>query len=141
MSEWRIEFYEDSNGKRPVATWMDSLSDEKFAALNKANQNILAVQGIQLSATSWLKPLGEGLYEFRIRHQASEIEGMYKSKGRKPPKSKNSISIREFITFDKGKVILLLGAYDKGRDPSRKTQQKQISLAQKRLKDWKRRQI
>lgn len=141
MSDWQIEFYEDSNGKRPVLTWMKSLSDEKFAAVEKANQNILAVQGINLASSAWLTALGDGLYEFRIRHGASEIEGMYKAKNRKPPKSRNSILIREFISFENGKIIILLGAYDKGRDPSKKTQQEQISKARKRLKDWKRRRI
>jgi phage-related protein len=141
MADWQIEFYEDKNGKRPVLTWLETLSDEKFAAVEKANQNILAVQGIHLASSSWLKALGDGLYEFRIRHSASDIEGMYKAKNRKPPRSKNSILIREFITFEKGKIIILLGAYDKGKDPSKKTQQEQIAKAQKRLNDWKRRKI
>jgi hypothetical protein len=44
--------------------------------------------------------------------------------------------IREFVAFEKGKIIILLGAYDKGRDPSKKTQQDQIKKARKRLKDW-----
>ena len=32
---------------------------------------------------------------------------------------------------------MLLGGYDKGRDPSDKAEQKQIKQARKRLKQWK----
>lgn len=136
MADWQIEFYEDKNGKCPVLIWMENLSDEKFAAVERANKNILAAQGIHLVSSSWLKALGDGLYEFRIKHNASEIEGMYKAKNKKPPRYKSSILIREFVAFEKGKIIILLGAYDKGRDPSKKTQQNQIQKARKRLKDW-----
>jgi hypothetical protein len=34
------------------------------------------------------------------------------------------------------RVILLLGGYDKGRDPSSRRQEREIALARSRLTDW-----
>ena len=113
---------------RDSVTWVDAsvaisigigLVFSPDGAVEKANKNILAVQGIQLASSAWLTPLGDGLYEFRIKHSATEIEGLYRAKNKNPPKNKSSILIREFIAFEKGKIIILLGAYDKGIDPSK----------------------
>ena len=139
MAEWQIEFYEDENGKRPVEKWMRSLEDDKFSAITKAHDSVLCLQGINLLQGSWLKALGGGIYEFRVRHSAEQIEGLYTQKKRGVAKQNSNILLREFIAFRKGKIILLLGAYDKGEDPSKKTQQEQINLARKRLQDWDRR--
>ncbi|BAQ21064.1 hypothetical protein cgR_6002 [Corynebacterium glutamicum R] len=42
-----------------------------------------------------------------------------------------------FCTFHGSKTVLLLGGYDKGKDPSPKRQQKEIQRAQKQLTQWR----
>lgn len=136
MSDWQIEFYEDENGKRPVEKWIESLDDSKLASIDMANRTFLKEQGIELLNSSWFKSVGDGVYEFRIRHTALQIERLYKQKSVKEVAPKSPILLREFVAFRKGRVVILLAAYDKGKDPSEKTQQKQIALAKKRLRDW-----
>lgn len=136
MTEWEIEFYEDKNGKRPVEKWIESLDDTKLASIDLAHRLLLKEKGTDLLNSNWFKSVGDGVYEFRIRHTAQQIENLYKQKTAKEVVPKSPIILREFVAFRKDKVILLLAAYDKGKDPSAKTQQKQITLAKKRLKDW-----
>ena len=46
------------------------------------------------------------------------------------------VQYRIFCHAHGDKIILLLGAYDKGQDVSKKRQQQEIALAKDRLKDW-----
>jgi putative component of toxin-antitoxin plasmid stabilization module len=48
--------------------------------------------------------------------------------------------VRIFCHAHGNKLILLLGGYDKAKDPSRKRQQAEIETARRRLTDWRRRQ-
>lgn len=138
-AKWRIEFYEDAQGRRPVEKWIDGLSDQKAGAVILALQEVLAVDGIKLVSSAWLKPLGSGLYEFRIRHSASEIQAMYKVANRVLARGTTAILLRVFVAFEGEKLIVLLGAYDKGKNDKQSFQQAQIEIARKRLRDWKRR--
>ena len=138
-AKWRIEFYEDAQGRRPVEKWIDGLSDQKAGAVILALQEVLAVDGIELVSSAWLKPLGSGLYEFRIRHSASEIQAMYKVANRVLARGTTAILLRVFVAFEGEKLIVLLGAYDKGKNDKQSFQQAQIEIARKRLRDWKRR--
>ena len=138
-TKWSIEFYEDAQGRRPVERWIDGLSDQKAESVLVALNEVLAVNGIKLTSGAWLKALGTGLYEFRIRHSASEIQEMYKAANRRLAKGTESILFRIFVTFEGAQVIVLLGAYDKGKNDKQSFQQAQIEVARKRLRDWKRR--
>ena len=138
-AKWRIEFYEDAQGRRPVEKWIDGLSDQKAGAVILALQEVLAVDGIKLVSSAWLKPLGSGLYEFRIRHSASEIQAMYKVANKGLVGGVAAILLRVFVAFEGEKLIVLLGAYDKGKNDKQSFQQAQIEIARKRLRDWKRR--
>jgi hypothetical protein len=138
-AKWRIEFYEDTQGRRPVEKWIDGLSDQKAEAVIVALQEVLAINGINLASSAWLKPSGSGLYEFRIRHSTSEIQGMYKVANRALMGGAEAILLRIFLAFEGERVIVLLRAYDKGKNDSQSFQQKQIEVARKRLRDWKRR--
>lgn len=137
MSDWTAEFYEDETGRRPVEHWMDSLTIAEFAALRAAIVRILEVQGIQLGSTPWLKALGEGLFEFRVRHDAATIERMYGSTSLAESPTQRKILLRLFVHFHGNKVILLLHGYDKGGDDSPRRQNKEIQEARKRLAHWK----
>ena len=137
MKDWSIEFYEDEAGKRPVESWMDSLSEIKRAAAIAAIQIILKMQGIELRNTKWMKPLGGGLFEFRIRHTGPQISRMYGFSGHEGRNLKLGLVLRIFLAFEVDQVIILLGAYDKGQKDSIRNQQKQIEISRKRLRAWK----
>ncbi len=134
---WHVEMYEDDRGRCPVQRWLDSLSDQKFAAMDAAIRHRLATQGLDLARTSWLTPLGEGLYEFRVRSSAAEIERMYDEAGRVVPEGTESILLRLFVHFHGERVVLLLDGYDKRQDASARRQQREIAAARKILKAWK----
>lgn len=137
MSEWTTEFYEDEAGRRPVEIWMGSLTVAEFAALRAAILRVLEVRGIELGSTPWLKALGEGLFEFRVRHDAATIEALYGSTSLAEQPTQRKILLRLFVHFHGDKVILLLHGYDKGGDDSPRKQNKEIQEARKRLAHWK----
>jgi hypothetical protein len=64
--KWKIEFYEDAQGRRPVEKWIDGLSDHKAEAVLLALQEVLAVNGITLTSGAWLKSLERGYTSFKL---------------------------------------------------------------------------
>jgi hypothetical protein len=136
MAKFEIEIFRDSNGKQPFLTWADrKLSDSQFAALDAAIDHVLAEQGIQLLGTAWMKSLGKNLFEFRIRHTASQII-TETSPNTKSNNERNKVLLRVFVSFPFQSQILVLHGYDKGSDDSRSRQHKEIALARSRLKEW-----
>jgi hypothetical protein len=135
---WTVEVFTADNGRAPFTTFADDLSDFTFTALDAAIQHVLAVRGIDLMSTEWLKALGHGLHEFRVRHTADEIAHMFADEptGEKPGPGE-SVLLRVFVHFHGQKVVLLLSGYDKGDDPSSKRQQREIAAARKYLTAWK----
>lgn len=137
---WTPEPFEADDGTVPFERFIDDLSDFKFVALDTAIRHVLAVRGIDLVRTEWLKALGQGLHEFRVRHEADEIARMF---GADPPGVEaplEKVLLRVFVHFYGDKIVLLLGGYDKGRDPKEKRQQREIARARKLLGQFKQRQ-
>ena len=98
---------------------------------------MLSERGIDLVRTEWLKPLGKGLHEFRIRHDANEVAHMF---GGNPPQVTapvERILLRVFVHFYGDKAILLLGGYDKGEDAKQRRQQREIAQARRLLAQFK----
>ena len=137
MTFWTAELYEDAGGKTPVKIWFDDLSEVKFAAMDTAIRQVLQVQGIDLARTHWLTPLGEGLWEFRVRDTAAEILRMYSDAHEEPGRNPEKILLRLFVHFYGQRIVLLLHGYDKSANDAARNQQREISLAGKRLKAWK----
>lgn len=137
MTMWTVEFYEDAGGKRPVETWMAGLSTAEYAAVRAAIVHVLEPQGLALASTPWITPLGSGLYEFRIRHDAATIESMYRGSGTSRSRAPGKILLRLFVHFHGNKIVLMLHGYDKGKDNSPTRQNKEIQRAQKMLRTWK----
>lgn len=128
----------------PFTAFADSLDDFTFVALDAALRTVLAVRGLDLVRTEWLKPLGEGLHEFRVRHDAAEIAQMFggddadeAANAMSPPRP---ILLRVFVHFHGDRVILLLSGYDKGKEPSERRQQRDIAQARKHVTAWKEQQ-
>jgi hypothetical protein len=137
---WTPEPFEADDGTVPFAAFVDDLSDFKFVALETAIDLVLSQRGIDLVRTEWLKALGEGLHEFRVRHTAEETARMFGGDAASTGTPREAVLLRVFVHFYGTKVVLLLGGYDKGEDPKPKRQQREITQARKLLAQFKERQ-
>ena len=134
---WSLEVFATDEGFEPFTAFLEGLGDTEAAALDAALEHVLAVGGLDLARGEWLKPLGEGLHEFRVRHTADEIRRQFADE---PPELQpapgEKVLLRVFVHFYGRRVILLLSGYDKGDDPSGRTQGREIKQARKFLKAW-----
>jgi putative component of toxin-antitoxin plasmid stabilization module len=137
---WTPEVFEADDGTVPFERFISGLSDTKFAALDAAIEHVLAVRGLELVRTEWLKALGEGLHEFRVRHDADEIARMFGADSAVLSSPPEAILLRIFVHFHGQKVVLLLGGYDKAADPNKRRQQREIDQARRLLTQFRERQ-
>jgi len=131
---WNIEFYADNDGREPCREWADGLSPQKRAAFAAAVRLVLARRGLDVVETEYGKALGDGLYEFRVRWTANEIR--HKVEGLPPEDvggAPEAILLRVFFCTARRRIILLLGGYDKAREPGDRRQQREIAKARKVL--------
>jgi len=139
---YRIEFYEDESGDRPVHRWLTrELSVRQRRALGVAMFEYLQLYGAGVCSTEFGKALGDGLYEFRLRHDLPELVRRSGSEYRPaldegPPQR---MLLRIFFAVYGDRVVLLLGGYDKAKSPGTKRQQTEIEAARARLREWKQR--
>jgi hypothetical protein len=135
---WKVRFYRDlETGAQPARDWLDGLAgadEAKQLAVLAAVERVLAVHGVDVCETEWGKNLGRALYEFRVRHPATTIRNMFPlpRDGDDAPDSIGEpakILLRLFFTTYGPGVILLLSGYDKGTDPSRGRQEREIERA------------
>ncbi|MEI2699041.1 MAG: hypothetical protein V9E94_12100 [Microthrixaceae bacterium] len=138
--DWTPEPFEADDGTIPFQRFVDDLSDLKFVALDTAIDRVLSARGIDLVRTEWLKALGEGLHEFRVRHDADEVARMFGGDVPDAVGRPEKVLLRVFVHFYGQKVILLLGGYDKGDDPKPRRQQREIAEARRLLGQVKERQ-
>ena len=117
-----IEFYETPQGDKPVLRWIkDELSVRQRRALGYAVYRLLQRYGIGVCDTEFGRQLGGGLFEFRLRLQA-HTDG-------------ESAPLRATRRFFAGSIPLL-GAYDKGKNPGRRRQDREIKVARSRLTEY-----
>ena len=109
--EWGVESHPDFDFDQ----FLEELPEPNQLVVYETVSQVLRVKGNQLAGTHWVKALGSGLFEFRIAGP--------------------QLLVRIFFTFKVGRVILLLGAYDKKRSPSSKRQQQEIARARKRMQN------
>lgn len=133
---WTLEVFATDSGDEPLTRFLGDLSDAAAVALDAALNHVLAVRGMDLAKSEWLKPLGQGLHEFRVRHSADEIRHMFADEQPGVAPDPESILLRVFVHFHGQKVVLLLSGYDKQDDASKKRQEKEIALARKCLTAW-----
>lgn len=139
MPRFELEFYADASGDQPVLRWLrDELSPTQRRAIGVAMAEILQAEGIAVCRGAYGKQLGEGLFEFRLRHDAAEILRSLGKPAREEPR-RQRILLRVFCHAHGDRLILLLGGYDKGADPSKTRQQREIAEARRRLADYRRR--
>lgn len=132
-ADWSTE-YDDARFER----FFLSLSGYQQAVLTAAIEHFLAVYGPDICAGDWGKPLGEGLYEFRV---SKSLRAIYSAAGVErdaDPGDDRKVLIRLFCTFYGKKVVLIFHGYDKGRSPSPKQQQVEIARARAAYRQWRR---
>jgi|GEM_PF-2645965 hypothetical protein len=115
---YRIEFYEDDDGREPALLFMQSLTPAKRRAVGVALNEFLGHLGPNVVATDFGKNLGGGLLEFRVDQDAAQI--LRKAgKDPRPEPDPGKILLRVFFHAHGTKLILLLSGYDKGERPSK----------------------
>lgn len=140
MAQFTIEFYEDAHGDKPVLRWLrEELTAVQRRAVGVAMAEFLQNEGVGVCRGPYGKQLGDGLFEFRLRHDAAEILRSVGKPARDDPHGER-ILLRVFCHAHGHRVILLLGGYDKGADPSKKRQRREIADARRRLAEFRRRQ-
>jgi putative component of toxin-antitoxin plasmid stabilization module len=118
---YTLEFYEDPEGHQPVRSWLrTALTSEERRTVGAAMRAILQAEGIGVCGTAFGRQLGGGLFEFRLRDE--------------------DLLVRIFCHAHGSRLILLLGGYDKGRDPSERRQNREIETARAGLEEWRSRQ-
>lgn len=134
---YTLEFYEDASGRAPVRDWLDDLPENKRAAAVAGLRHVLGRLGLEVCRTEYGKQLGKGLAEFRLRHSEDVILGKFAGERPSRRRGKEKILLRVFFHAHGDKLILLLAAYDKGRYPSPRRQEKEIAAARARLREWR----
>ena len=138
---WNLEFYEEA-GREPVLDFLRSLDEYKEQALAAALNSVLRYEGTAVCGTSWGRWIADakGIFEFRVRHDAATI--LREHGAPVPPELEGEehadVLLRVFCHAHGNKVVLLLAAYDKGREPSDKRQNAEIKRAKQRLAAWRR---
>jgi hypothetical protein len=92
---------------------------------------VLAERGLDVVETEYGKPLGGGLYEFRLRWTAAEVRNKAGRVSDPAAAKSENIKLRVFFCTAGRKIILLLSGYDKGRDTSGRRQDREIARARK----------
>ena len=133
-SNYTLEFYESPDGTLPVLDWLRSLSPTQKRAVGQAMNKVLQRDGIGVCGTEFGTQIGKGLFEFRARLSSADILAPGETDA-----DPWEMVVRIFCHAHGNKLILLLGSYDKAKDPSRKRQQSEIETARKRLVEWRRR--
>lgn len=137
---WRTEYYVDSRGNSPFARWFEKeLRPYEQTVLVAAITQVLEVLGPEVCRSEFGKPLGNGLYEFRVRQSLHAIRTFGQSDPPPaPPDHDRKVLLRVFLTFHGERIILLFHGLNKARDSSARRQQREIRKARQLLDQWRR---
>lgn len=117
---FELRFFDDGSGRQPVREWLRSLPPPDRRSIGAALREILQERGVSVCGTPFGRQLGAGLFEFRLRSEG--------------------VLVRIFCHAFGDQLILLLGGYDKGSDPSSRRQAAEIETARRHLAEWRQRQ-
>ena len=132
-----LEYYRTADGDQPVRRWIDhDLSAAQRKAVMAALKYLLAAEGIGICASEYGRHLGRGLFELRIRHDEQTI---IKKAGLRiaAQTPRADVLLCVFCHAMGDRVMLLLGGYDKGGDPTTRRQAPEIEVARRRLADYR----
>ncbi len=128
---WSVEFFEDDHGRQPVREWLQPRASLCRGTAIAAIEVYLSERGLDVCSTEHGKHLGKGLFEFRIRHDANVIRGRDRPAD---PRQRADVLLRIFCHAYGDRIVLMLGAYDKGAASSTKRQNSEIEIARARLR-------
>jgi putative component of toxin-antitoxin plasmid stabilization module len=144
MGGYTPEFFEDDDGSEPVLDWLRKVPAYKRRAALAAIEHILAREGAGVCRSGWGRWVRgvDGIFELRIRQDYGTI---MRNAGLPVPadiegdaaEHHPDVLLRIFCHAYGAKIVLLLAGYDKGVEPSDRRQEKEVKLAEKRLKRWK----
>jgi phage-related protein len=140
---YTVEFYEDEDGSSPVFRWItEELSPAQRRSVTAALEELVAYMGPDVVRTDFGKNIGGGVIELRIRQSQQQLlKRVGKApRGSHPEDEGQDILLRVFFHPHGQKRALVLHGYDKGRAPSKRHQQQQISIAERRLALFKQRE-
>jgi phage-related protein len=106
MNRYRVEFFRTTSGKSPVGDFIENLDGKTYVKLERLLE-LLAVYGPDIGMP-YSKPLGQGLFELRLR-------GVHES--------------RFLYVFISGQRIVILHAFAKR---TQKTPKQELALARLR---------
>ena len=137
-SRWTVQYYVTANGTAPVLEWVKKLPEPKRVAWLAFVEFALVPQGKDIEQSGYVKPLGQGLFELRVDHDAAELAQVFGADLSYPDLAGPSgagILLRVFCTFYGNRAVLLLSGLDKGASP--KSQPRAIQAARKLLAEWR----
>ncbi len=115
--------YRDENGVSPFLDWLHQDSNTEIRiVVERYLDFLLAQRGTGIMGTKYLKPMGEHLFQLRIK----EVD----------PCKGSRLLLRIYLCFDFNQGIHILSGYDKGLDDSRERQSSEIFKARQLLKKW-----
>jgi hypothetical protein len=128
-----LEFFAEDDGTKPVLAWIkNDLTPAQRRAVGTAMRRVLQANGVGVCSSPWGKQLGGGLFEFRTRLTGRQMLNAGWAKSGSIDVSEQ-ILLRVFCHAHGRRLILLLAGYDKGSEPSRRRQQREIETARARL--------
>ena len=134
---WQIIYLQDRVGNCPFEIWfLKKLSKiEQLIVRAAINEYLVAILSDNLISPA-IKPIGSGLFEFRISMSRSEIVRLAKQAGISHG-GQSKVLIRVFFTLGRNRTVVIIGGYNKLRHPKKGAQQLSIKHAQRQLKEGK----
>ena len=101
-------------------------------------QHTLQVVGVGVCATQFGRQLEDGLCEFRLRYNLTELFQRFEGRDLAGESGRSEeVLLRVFFHAHGDRLVLLLHGYDKGADPSTRRQQREIVEARGRLRAFR----
>ena len=114
--------------------FLETLDADSRLATEAAMREILPLARI-FEMSKWIKPLGATLMQFRIGPTtASVLSRNMTPLGRITQKQR--LLVRVFFVYESENKIVMLHVYDKTKDVSRLSQQREIAEARRNLEKW-----
>jgi putative component of toxin-antitoxin plasmid stabilization module len=130
---WTVEYV-----GRGFERFLRSLPEYERSVALAAIDHVLTRLGIEVCSGEWGRPLGDGLFEFRIRRSLSSILREHAPVPTDGGVCSKTVLLRVFCTFRGRRIVVVFHGYDKGHDPSPARQRREIRKARALLDEWKR---
>jgi DNA-binding XRE family transcriptional regulator len=80
---WEIELFESDDGRKPVLDWIESyVTPTKRRALGSAMRRVLQTLGPAVARSGWGRPIGKGIFAFRLRMNGKQIINLEEARRR-----------------------------------------------------------